>query len=168
MKDEQFEALLARRLAGATRVAILGIGDDLNPLDRPGIVGAILIHELERPNVTVFLTGTMPENYTAALRKLRPSHIVMIDAADMGLPPGSLGIIHPAQIRGQRFSTHMMPLTLLIEYLEKELGATVILVGIQPGPASPTDDLNAALTPEVAAGLQRLREAFSRATQDMW
>lgn len=168
MEPKEFEGTLADILSGATRVAVFGIGDDLNPLDRPGIVGAILIHELERPNVTVFLVGTMPENYTGALRKLRPSHVLMVDAADMGMPPGSLALIHPSHVSGQRYSTHAMPLSLVIEYVEKELGARVVLIGVQPDAALPIQEPEAGLSAEVMAGLLRLRDAFSRATRELW
>jgi hydrogenase 3 maturation protease len=164
----QFERDLQRALAGATRIAVLGIGDDLNPLDRPGILAAILIHALERPNVTVFLAGTMPENFTGGLRELGPSHVVMIDAAEMGLPPGSVGLLHPAQVRGQRFSTHAMPLTLVIEYVDKEIGARVVLVGVQPDAVAPAEEEETALSPAVIAGLRNLQAAFLKATRGMW
>jgi hydrogenase 3 maturation protease len=168
MKPEGLEDALALQLAGATRIAILGVGDDLNPRDRPGIIAALLVHELGVPNVTIFLTGTMPENYTGALRKLRPSHIVLIDAAEMGLAPGSLGIIHPERVRGQRFSTHAMPLSLVIGYLERELGATVLLIGVQPDVALPTAPVEAGLSAAVMDGLYDFRRAFRRATRGMW
>jgi len=168
MDPEAFEDALARGLAGATRIAVLGIGDDLNPLDRPGIIGALLIHALERPNVTVFLTGTMPENYTGALKELRPSHVVMLDAADMGAPPGTVALIHPENVRGRRFSTHAMPLSLVIEYLEHEVRTKVSLVGIQPDPLIPADPVGPGLSREVMDGLYRLREAFSRSSRQMW
>ncbi len=167
-KPEALEDALAHHLASATRIAILGIGDDLNPRDRPGIIAALLVHELGVPNVTIFLTGTMPENYTGALRKLRPSHVVLIDAAEMGLPPGSLGIIHPERVRGQRYSTHAMPLSLVIEYLEGELGAMVLLIGVQPDAAPPTAPIEAGLSTAVMDGLYDLRRAFRRATRGMW
>ncbi len=168
MDPAGFEDDLAQGLSGATRIAVLGVGDDLNPLDRPGIIGAILVSELERPNVSVFLAGTMPENYTGALRQLRPSHVVILDAAGMGLPPGSVGIVHPAGIRGQRFSTHSLPLSLVIEYLEKEIGATVVLIGIQPDATVPTAGAEAGLSRQVIDGLYRLRTAFSKATRNLW
>lgn len=169
-----FATNLAGRLSGATRVAVLGIGDDLNPQDRPGILGALEIHKMERPNVTCFLTGSMPENYTGAIRKLRPSHVLMLDAADMGQPAGSLALIHPDEIRGERFSTHAMPLSLVIKYVEEELGIPVLLVGIQPDEPPPpggTDGLagfEVTLSPEVAEGLAALRTAFSQATKGLW
>jgi len=168
VKPGALEDALALHLASATRIAILGIGDDLNPRDRPGIIAALLVHELGVPNVTIFLTGTMPENYTGALRTLRPSHVVLIDAAEMGLPPGSLGIIHPELVRGQRYSTHAMPLSLVIEYLERELGATVLLIGVQPDTAPPTAPVEAGLSAAVMDGLYGLRRAFRRATRGMW
>ena len=163
-----FEAELARRLGGATRIAVLGIGDDLNPRDRVGIVAALFLHALEVPEVTCYLTGTMPENFTGALRELGPSHVLMIDAADLGEAPGSVGIIHPARVRGQRFSTHAMPLTLVIEYIEEEVGAEVILVGIQPDPLPPTEDEPVGFSPAVQGGIRRVQDAFSKATRGMW
>jgi len=168
MDTGRFEADFARALAGATRVAVLGVGDDLNPRDRPGILAAILIHALERPNVTVYLAGTMPENFTGALRKERPSHVVLIDAADMGRPPGNVDLLHPGAVRGQRFSTHAMPLTLVIEYLEKELGTAVVLVGVQPDASPPTGEAEPVVSPAVAESLYRLRDAFSKATRGLW
>lgn len=168
METEAFARQLPRRLAGATRIAVLGIGDDQNPLDRAGVLAAIMIHELEQPNVTVFLTGTMPENYTGALRELRPSHVLMIDTADMEEKPGTLGIIHPGQIRGQRFSTHAMPLSLVIEYIEAELSAPVVLVGIQPDPVAPTALDAPPASEAVMEGIAALRRAFQGATRDLW
>jgi hydrogenase 3 maturation protease len=162
------EAELARRLDGASRIAVLGIGDDLNPRDRPGILAALMVHALAVPGVTCYLTGTMPENFTSALRKDRPSHVIMIDAADMERSPGSVGIIHPAQVRGQRFSTHAMPLTLVIEYIEQDIGAEVVLVGIQPDPVPPTEDEPAAPSASVWTGIRQVSEAFSKATRGMW
>ncbi|HKZ63360.1 MAG TPA: hydrogenase maturation protease [Thermoplasmata archaeon] len=165
---DPFADALSRHLAGATRIAILGIGDDLNPRDRPGILAALLVHELGVPNVTVFLTGTMPENYTGALRGLRPSHVVLIDAAEMGEAPGSVGLIHPARVRGQRFSTHAMPLTLVIEYLEGELGARVLLIGVQPDATPAIAPVESELSAAVMGGLYDLRRAFGRAVRGMW
>ena len=166
MAGEAFADTLARSLAGVTRLAVLGIGDDLDLRDRTGVLGAILVAELERPNVHVYLTGTMPENYTGALRALKPSHVLMLDAADMGMPPGSLGLLHPETVKGQRYSTHAMPLSLVMEYLEKELGAGVVLVGIQPDPARPGDQ--GAPSKDLAKGLRRLKSAVSKATRSLF
>jgi len=166
MAGDTFGDGLARSLAGVTRLAVLGIGDDLDPRDRTGVLAAILVAELERPNVHVFLTGTMPENYTGALRALKPSHVLLFDAADMGVPPGSLGLLRPEQVKGQRYSTHAMPLSVLMDYMEKELGCAVVLVGVQPDPAMPGTE--AAPSKELAKGLRRLKTAVSKATRGLF
>ena len=166
MAGDGFGDALGRSLAGVTRLAVLGIGDDLDPRDRTGVLAAILVAELERPNVHVFLTGTMPENYTGALRTLKPSHVLLLDAADMAMPPGSLGLLHPEKVKGQRYSTHAMPLSLVMDYMEKELGAAVVLVGIQPDPGRPGDE--GAPSKDLARGLRRLKSGVSKATRGLF
>jgi len=71
-------------------------------------------------------------------------------------------------VRGQRYSTHAMPLSLVIEYLEGELGAMVLLIGVQPDAAPPTAPIEAGLSTAVMDGLYDLRRAFRRATRGMW
>jgi hydrogenase 3 maturation protease len=50
----------------------------------------------------------------------------------MGLPPGSVRIIEREMISGLTISTHSLSLSLIAEYLEKEMGTNVTVVGIQP------------------------------------
>jgi hydrogenase 3 maturation protease len=90
----------------------------------------------------------------------------MLDAADMAAAPGSLGLLRPEQVKGQRYSTHAMPLSLVMDYLEKELGAAVVLVGIQPDPVRPGDE--GAPSKNLAKGLRRLKSAVSKATRSLF
>jgi hydrogenase 3 maturation protease len=90
----------------------------------------------------------------------------MLDAADMGMPPGALGLLHPEKVKGQRYSTHAMPLSLVMEYMETELGAGVVLVGIQPDPARPGDE--SPPSKDLAKGLRRLKSAVSKATRSLF
>ncbi len=82
-------------------------------------------------NVRVIDGGSAPENLLWKVRRLKPSHILLIDAAHFGGRPGELGIFPPDQISGVAISTHTMPLNILTELLE-ETGAKVILLGIEP------------------------------------
>jgi hydrogenase 3 maturation protease len=75
--------------------------------------------------------GTTPENYTAVVKRQKPKTLVLIDAADMGLPAGDIRIIPKEKLGSMHISTHGMPLSVLIQYLEKE-AEHVILIGIQP------------------------------------
>ena len=91
------------------------------------------------PGVQVFLAGTVPENITGALRRYGPDHVLLLDAAEMGERPGTLAIIAPGQVQARFFSTHALPLPVVMKYIEREIGAPVTLLGIQPDRDGKTD-----------------------------
>jgi hydrogenase 3 maturation protease len=82
--------------------------------------------------VVVFDGQVVPENFTGAIKKENPSHIILIDAADMGKRPGHIKLIKKNEIAQYHISTHAMPLSFLIKYLEHSTKAQIILIGIQP------------------------------------
>ena len=127
-----FEPVLRERLAGARHLAVVGIGDELNPHDRLGMLAARRIEALGLPGLKVFYGGTMPESVTAPVRRSRPAHILFIDAAVMEKAPGTLGIIEACEVHADLLITHALPLPVVMEYLEKEAKAQVTLLGIQP------------------------------------
>ena len=88
----------------------------------------------------MLLTSRMPENFTSIVRREKPSHVVIIDAAEIGGRPGDFSLIEPGRLAATRVSTHAMPLSLLMDYLAREIGVKVLLVGIQP---AASDDLPA-------------------------
>jgi len=130
--DTALRDQLKRRLGRAGRIGVVGIGDELKPEDRPGMAAARHLQGLHLPHIAVFLSGTVPESFTGPLRKFHPDHILLFDAADMDAAPGTFGIVRPGQIVAGLFSTHVIPLWVLMNYLEKDTGARVTLIGIQP------------------------------------
>ena len=137
-----FHDRLQKRLTGARRIAVVGIGDELLPIDRLGMVAARGIEKVHIPGIRVFLAGTMPESITGPLREFHPDHVLMIDAADMGTPPGTVAIIQPGRIQASLFSTHAMPLSAVMEFIKKDIKTKVTLVGIQPENAIEGMDLS--------------------------
>ena len=76
--------------------------------------------------------GSAPENVAHQIRQLRPKRLLIVDAADMELPPGKIRIIDKDAIAELFFvSTHNMPLNFLIEQLEEDI-AEIVFVDIQP------------------------------------
>ena len=132
LRQNDFSDSLRRRISGASRIAIVGIGDDLLPVDRLGMIAAKEIEKLQLPNVKVFFAGTMPENMTAPLRVFRPDHVILLDSADIGAHPGTIAIIKPGKIQASLVSVHAMPLTLVMEFIAKDSQTKVTLLGIQP------------------------------------
>jgi len=124
---------------------VLGIGNTLNGDDGIGVYVADNIDKYFRKDrgakqagaetgreVIAIDCGTAPENYTSVVRKHNPDILILIDAADMGLSPGSYRIIPPEKIGVMHFSTHDIPLSLFISYVS-EFCRDIVLIGIQPG-----------------------------------
>ena len=157
MEETGFEDHLRQRLAGARRVAVVGIGDLLLPYDRLGMLAAEAIAALHLPGIRVFLAGTVPESMTGPVRRFRPDHVLFLDAAEMGASPGTVAIVEPEGIHATLFSTHVLPLSVLMEFLEKDAHTRVTLIGIEPdAPAGKGP------TPAEQEGIRRLLAVLKR------
>ena len=118
---------------------VLGIGNTLKGDDGIGIYIVEKVNKYlkeakfteAKSEVIVIDCGTTPENYTSVIRKHNPDTLILVDAADMGLSPGSYRIISPEKIEVMHFSTHIMPLSVFISYVSEFCGE-VVLIGIQP------------------------------------
>ena len=124
------------------RLAIVGVGDELMPPDRLGMYAAREIGKQHLSGVRVFFAGTVPESITAPLRRYRPGHMLFLDAADMGVRPGTIAVIEPEQVQASLISTHVLPLPVVMDYVGQETGAGVTLLGIQPDLTRSDKDLS--------------------------
>jgi hydrogenase 3 maturation protease len=57
--------------------------------------------------------------------------LILVDAADMGLPTGEILIVPEEKIGTMHLSTHGVSLALLIEFLKKDI-KEIMVIGIQP------------------------------------
>jgi hydrogenase 3 maturation protease len=135
--------ILQRRIKNARRLAIVGIGDELVPPDRLGMFAAQEIGEQQIPGVRIFFAGTVPESITGPLRRYQPGHVLFLDAADMGARPGTIAVIGPERVQASLISTHVLPLSVVMDYIERETGAGVTLLGLQPDLTGTDKDLSA-------------------------
>lgn len=93
-------------------------------------VGPYIADRLKN-DFTVIDTGTVPENYTSVVKKHNPKNLIIIDAVDMNLKPGEIRIVRKEKIGVMHISTHGIPISVLINYLEQYV-KNIIFVGIQP------------------------------------
>lgn len=75
--------------------------------------------------------GVAPENFTSIVKKHAPKDLVIVDAVEMGLKPGEIRIVPKEKIGIMHISTHGIPISVLINYLEQYVD-NVALIGIQP------------------------------------
>ncbi len=161
MARSGFEQEIAKLLRGARKVVVLAVGDELDPRDCLGYLVGRRLSSLKLRKVEVLIVSQMPENYTSEVRRFKPSHVLIIDAADMGGNPGDVAVIDPEKVSATRVSTHAMPLTVLMEYMGKEFGIKVALVGIQPGTF---EEMSEGVQPSaVMDGIDRIAAAFESA-----
>ena len=140
------------------RLAILGIGHELRGddaaglavvrrLDRTGFSEADLtgFEQTKSANLSglVLDGGPAPENQTGALRQFGPDLVVMVDAAQMDAPPGTVAWLDLDEIDGVSAVTHLLPLNMLARYLVHELGCAVGMIGIQPAQTEVLAELSA-------------------------
>lgn len=116
------------------RMAVVGVGQELRGDDAAGLIVAQRLSALSPQSSALLVVegGHAPENCTGILRRFGPDMVVLVDAAALDLPPGSIQLLNWEQIGGLSATTHTMPLHLLARYLMAELGCEVVMVGIQP------------------------------------
>lgn len=119
-------------LSSYKRLVIIGVGNPLRGDDSLGLEIVENIRGRVPRNVRVIYGGPAPENFIGKIRRFKPSHVLIIDAALFGGEPGEAKLIPPEQIPSEVISTHAMPLSLLISLIQKETNAKVILLGVEP------------------------------------
>jgi hydrogenase 3 maturation protease len=128
---------LQQRLENALKIGVLGIGSELRADDAAGILVAQRVEELmgdkkTHPQIETFIGATAPENLTGEIKRFAPTHLVIVDAADLDSEPGTITLMDPDSIGGTTFCTHSLPLKVMIDYLLDSFECDVIIVGIQP------------------------------------
>lgn len=148
--------LLRRSLHKATKVVVLGIGNELRGDDAAGVLVARALLK-KRRTLVVIEGGSAPENFTGVIIKAKPSHVVLVDAAHMELEPGAIRIVAPQSIDGASFSTHTLPAGVIISYLKRSIECEVITIGIQPKQT----EFGTTVAPEVTMAVARVAKALA-------
>jgi hydrogenase 3 maturation protease len=148
---------LKKWFSGAEKVVIAGIG---NPIRMDDFVGVKIVQDLRgkvSDRVYLIECETVPESFIQQITDFNPTHILIIDAAILGMKPGESRLIKPEQLTMfPAFSTHMLPLRIFCEYLAKTTKAKIALLLIEPKKV----DFGEGLTPEVEATAQSVVNAL--------
>lgn len=102
-----------------------------------------------------FCGGSAPESMTGEIRKFNPSHLLIIDAANLNQKPGTIELVNTDNIEGVSFSTHRLPTRIFMDYLVKSIGCEVLILGIQPKSMNFGEELSYELK-QTAEGLLKL------------
>jgi hydrogenase 3 maturation protease len=122
---------------------------------------AALIAHPGLPGVFAVNGGPAPENTTAEIRQLSPSLVIIVDAADMGGPAGTVRVLDPGAVSAASFGTHGLALGVLADYLRAEMKCRVILIGIQPASVEHGEMLSEEVSTAVNELVDALRECLA-------
>jgi hydrogenase 3 maturation protease len=133
-KGRGIEGELREWFRGAGRVVVVGVG---NPIRMDDFVGVAIVRGLrgkvDENRVMLIEAETIPEDHMQEIIDYKPTHVLLIDAAVLGLKAGEAKLIKPEQLTAfPAFSTHMLPLRLFCEYLSKSSNAAIALLLVEP------------------------------------
>lgn len=120
------------------KIVIMGIGntlrgdDGLGPMLIDTIYEKLINSTKNSDEVYLLNAATAPENHTVEIRQINPTHLIIVDAVEFDEDAGSFLIVDKQQIDTFNFSTHTMPISFLINYLEDSVGCKIMTIGIQP------------------------------------
>jgi hydrogenase 3 maturation protease len=144
---------LKKWLVNAERVVVAGIG---NPIRMDDFVGVKIVQDLkDKVSERVYLIEceTVPESFLQPIVTFNPTHVLLIDAAVLGLKPGETRLVSPERIADfPAISTHMLPLRVFCEYLTATTKAKIALLLVEPKNV----EFGEGLTPDVQAAAEKI------------
>lgn len=124
---------LSEWLRDKGRVVVVGIG---NPIRQDDNVGLAIVASLQGKvpaDVCLLECEMVPEGYLLDIEEFKPSHVLLIDAAVLGRRPGNADLVAVDEVDAfSAVSSHVLPLRLFCEYIEKTTGAKIRLLLVEP------------------------------------
>ena len=159
-ENHNVENELKTWFSNAEKAVVAGVG---NPIRMDDFVGTKIVQDLQgKVSEKVYLIEceTVPENFIQKIVDFSPTHILLIDAAVLGLKPGDSRLVKPERLATfPAYSTHALPLRIFCEYLAKMTRAKIALLLIEPEKA----DFGEGLTSKVESSSQEIVEILLRA-----
>lgn len=141
------------------KVSIVGIGNILRADDG---LGPKFIEILKNRGVSassLFDCGTAPENYALPILSTSCQTVILVDAIDLGEPPGAIRVMDLPDVANVSFSTHNPSPHLFVDLLRTgKDDLNVFIIAVQPK----TTALGSPLSAEVLSSLDTLSEAVSQ------
>lgn len=144
-----------------SRLVILGVGNILRGDDALGPEFISRLRGKLPKNVKLIDGGVAPENFIGHIRRFKPTHVLLIDAASFGGKPGEMRLISPEHISGVALSTHSIPLCALADFIGRCVGAKVMLLGVEPKSLNLGEDVSPEVKESVKLGSKILIETIN-------
>jgi len=157
---------LSAALSRTPRLALLGIGNELNGDDAAGVLAVRVLRDrlASRPQLLLIEAGLAPEAFTAPLRRFKPDCVILIDAALLDEAPGTIELVDWQQTDGLSATTHTLPPSVLVKFIQHEFNCPVELILIQPEDI----EFDHPVTPVVFKAVDSVAADFIRLLQSIY
>jgi hydrogenase 3 maturation protease len=119
--------------SNAKKIVVAGIG---NPIRSDDFVGIKIIQDLQgkvSEKVCLLECETVPESFLSEIEEVHPTHVLLIDAAFLGLKPGEASLEDAEKVANfPAVTTHVLPLRVFCDFIKQSSGAKVALLLIEP------------------------------------
>jgi hydrogenase 3 maturation protease len=143
-----FRKELKNWLSNANKVVLAGIGNEIRSDD---FVGVKIIRDLQgkvSDRVHLIECETVPESFMDEIVELNPSHVLIVDAAFLGLDPGAVQLYDAERVDSfPAITTHMLPIRVFCDYITQMSQAKLALLLVEPK----NTEFGEGLSSEVAA-----------------
>jgi hydrogenase 3 maturation protease len=152
-KPNNLEKELQTWLSGATKVVVAGVG---NAIRMDDFVGVKIVQDLTgkvSSKVHLIECETVPESFMDEIIEAKPSHVLLIDAAILGLQPGEVRLYDVEKLTNlPSISTHTLPLRVFCDYINQMAKTKIALLLIEPK----NTEFGEGLSSEVAFSAHRI------------
>ncbi|MDI6698391.1 MAG: hydrogenase maturation protease [Candidatus Saccharicenans sp.] len=133
--SDRWVAFLNHELQGIDRLLVLGTGNALKADDAAGLLVASLLDRRlsrrQKARVKVLRVYELIDAYNRRLKRLKPSHLIIVDAFDSGRQPGFILAtrLETGRRKKKKISSEFYT---LLEKLSADSACRIYFLGIQP------------------------------------
>jgi len=155
--SDDFKEDLKEWLSEASTIVVAGIGNEIRHDDFIGVKIAQDLQGKVSQRVHLIECETVPESFMDEIVELKPSHVLLIDAAILNLAFGEVRLYDAAKVVNvPSITTHMLPLRVFCDYITQMAQTKLALLLIQPKDT----DFGEGLTSEVQAASEKVERAL--------
>ncbi len=133
---DKWVQFLRKELRGVEKLLVLGTGNALKADDAAGLLVASILENLltrrQKSKIKVLRVYELIDTYSRRVKRLKPSHLIIVDALDMKKTPGTIMVTRLQPESGKGKKKVGLEFAKFLENLTSELSCKVIFIGIQP------------------------------------
>ena len=145
-------------LNDAKFIVIIGMGNELRADDAVGLHIVRLLKRYTNNRLQVFEGHTTPEAFIGPACAVHPTHLLIVDAAELQKKPGVWQVLSSDDVEKGLFMTHAIPATEVAAEIQRRCGSKVAFLGIQPK----SRDISLSLSRECQQAVKEIANIIQR------